>query len=129
MTIDSIVYQNMEHLIEKSGISERLCTTACNLGPNFFVNYRKGRTKHFRICDLIEIAAFFEVSLDYLCHYENTRDDMFLPKQKLKPRDEKVIMHGIRRLDPVGRINIAEHLNEEIKASRERIKQKQRQQK
>lgn len=129
MNIDNIVYQNMEHLIEKSGLTERLCTTACNLNPNFFVNYRKGRTKHFRICDLVEIAAFFDVSLDYLCHFENTRDDMFLPRYKLKARDEKVIMYGIRRLDPVGRINIAEHLGEEIKASKERIKQNQKQQK
>ncbi len=125
MNIDSIVYRNMEHLLTKYGISERLCTISCNLNPNFFVNYRKGRTKHFRICDLISVAAFFEVSMDYLCQYKNVSDEFFQPKHKLKPRDEKVIMNGIHKLDPIGRINIAAALNAEIKASKERLHTRQ----
>lgn len=121
MNIDTIVYHNMQHLLEKHGISERLCTIACDLNPNFFVNFRKGRTKHFRICDLMAVAIFFEVSIDYLCSFKNTQDELFVPKYKLKPRDEKVIMHGIKQLDPVGRINIALALNAELEAKKERL--------
>lgn len=125
MNIDGIVYQNMMHLIEKNGITEHLCTVACGLNPNFFVNYRKGRTKHFRICDLISIAAFFEVNIDYLCRFENTREEMFRPKYKLRPRDEKVLLYRFRQLDPEGRINAAVTIYEEYKRSRLRIKDKQ----
>ncbi len=120
-SIDEILYRNMQHLLEKYGISERHCTLNCRLNPNFFVNYRKGVTKHFRVCDIMEVARFFEVSIDYLCKYENSSDSFFMPKYKMKPRDEKVLLNGIKKLDPVGRIHIAEMLNDEIAKTRERV--------
>ncbi len=120
MTIDSIVYRNLMHLIEKSGLNEHLCTAACGLNPNFFLNYRKGITKHFRLCDLFELAKFFEVSIEYLCRYENTADEFFLPKHKLKPRDEKVLMYNFKKLDPESRIRLAEAIAKELEETKAR---------
>ncbi|MBO5059615.1 MAG: hypothetical protein J6C82_01705 [Clostridia bacterium] len=120
-SIDETLYRNMQHLLEKYGISERNCTLSCCLNPNFFLNYRKGVTKHFRVCDIIEVARFFEVSIDYLCRYENTSESFFMPKYKLKPRDEKILMNAIRRLDPVGKINLANMLHEELGKTKERV--------
>ena len=126
MNIDNIVYQNIMHLIEKNGITEHLCTVSCGLNPNYFVNYRKGRTKHFRICDLVSIAAFFGVTVDHLCRYKNIRDnDIFRPKYKLKPRDEKVLLYSFRQLDPEGRAKAAIEIYKEYELSKARIKEKQ----
>lgn len=124
MTVDEAIYRNIMHLLDKNGISERLCTTCCDLNPGFFINYRKSKTKHFKICDIASIASFFEVSVDYLCRYKNSSEDFFRPKHKLKPRDEKVLIAGIRRLDPEGRIRIADAIHAEIERSKERDKQR-----
>ena len=123
MNVDAVVYRNVTHLLEKYGISERNCTLCCRLNPNFFTNYRKGVTKHFRICDIIELARFFEVSVDYLCKYGNTRDDFFVPQHKIKMRAEKILLGAFRKLDPVSRIAVADVMNIEIKKTRERRKQ------
>lgn len=123
MTTDEIVYLNLIHLIEKNGLTERICTGCTDVSPNFFVNYRKGRTKHFRICDIIKFAAFFEVSLDYLCQYKNTKDEFFRPKYKLKPRDERVILYAFKKLDPVGRINVSDAINAELAETKKREKE------
>ena len=105
MTTDEIVYLNLMHLIEKNGLNERICTGCCEISPNYLVNYRKGRTKHFKIRDLVKLAEFFDVSLDYLCQYKNTKDEFFRPKYKMKSRDEHVLLYAFKKLDPVGRIN------------------------
>lgn len=123
MTTDEIVYLNLVHLIEKNGITERVCTGCADLSPNFFVNYRKGRTKHFRICDLAKLAAFFDVSIDYLCQYKNTKDEFFRPKYKLKPRDEHVLLYAFKKLDPVGRIKVSEAINAEFEEVKKREKE------
>lgn len=120
MTIDSIVYRNLMHLIEKNGLTEHLCTSACRLNSNFFLNYRKGITKHFRLCDLFELAKFFDVSIDYLCRFENTADEFFLPKHKLKPRDEKVLMYNFKKLDPESRIKLADSISKELAETKSR---------
>ena len=39
--------------------------------------------------------------------------------------NEKVIMNGIKRLDPVGRIKVAEAINAELAAKKERIRAEQ----
>ena len=124
MTTDEIVYLNLTHLIEKNGINENVCTTCCDLNLNFFTNYRKHRTKHFRICDLKKLAVFFDVSLDYLCQYKNTKDDFFRPVYKLKPRDEKIILNAFKKLDPVGRIHVSEAINKELIETKKREKEK-----
>ncbi len=124
MTTDEIVYLNLEHLIEKNGISERVCTGCCEISPNYFVNYRKGRTKHFKIRDLIKLAVFFDVSLDYLCQYKNTKDEFFRPTYKLKSRDEKVLLYAFKKLDPVGRINVTDAINTELIETKKREKEK-----
>ena len=124
MTTDEIVYLNLIHLIEKNGINERVCTSCTEVGPNYFLNYRNGRTKHFRICDLIKLAAFFDVSLDYLCQYKNTKDEFFRPTYKLKPRDEKVLLYAFKKLDPVGRIKVSDAINEELLETKKREKEK-----
>ena len=123
MTTDEIVYLNLMHLIAKNGINERICTGCTELSPNFFLNYRKGRTKHFRVCDLIKLASFFEVSLDYLCQYKNTKDEFFRPNYKLKPRDEYVLLYAFKKLDPVGRINVSEAINAELSETKKREKE------
>lgn len=124
MNIDSIIYQNLEHLIEKNGLTEHQCAISCGLNLNYFVNYRKGRTKHFKIHDLIELANFFDVDLDYLCSFKNTRDDFFTPKYKLNQRDEKMLLSAFKRLDPVGRIVVADAISAEIENSKSRNKQR-----
>ena len=124
MTTDEIVYLNLMHLIEKNGITEKICTGCCELSPNYFTNYRKHRTKHFRICDLKKLAVFFEVSLDYLCQYKNTKDEFFRPTYKLKQRDERVILNAFKKLDPVGRINVSALINAELEETKKREKEK-----
>ena len=124
MTTDEIVYLNLTHLIEKNGITENICTTCCDISSNFFTNYRKHRTKLFRICELKKLAVFFDVSLDYLCQYKNTKDDFFRPTYKLKPRDEKIILNAFKKLDPVGRINVADVINAELIETKKREKEK-----
>ena len=123
MTVDEIVYLNLIHIIEKNGLNERICTGCTGVGPNYFLNYRKGRTKHFRICDLVKLAAFFEVSLDYLCQYKNTKDEFFKPTYKLKPRDEYVLLHAFKKLDPVGRIHVSDAINAELQETLMREKE------
>ena len=123
MTIDSIIYQNLEHLLEKNGISEKACATDCGLNLNYFVNYRKKRTKHFKIHDLFKLADYFEVDITYLFEYKNTRDEFFMPKYKLRQRDEKMLLAAFRRLDPVGRILVADAIHAEIENSKLRRKQ------
>ena len=123
MTTDEIVYLNLMHLIEKNGINERICTGCTGVGPNYFLNYRKGRTKHFKIRDLVKLSAFFEVSLDYLCQYKNTKDEFFRPNYKLKPRDEYVLLYAFKKLDPVGRINVSEAINAELSETKKREKE------
>lgn len=124
MTTDEIVYLNLMHLIEKNGLTERICTGCVEVSPNYFVNYRKGRTKHFKICDLVKLAAFFDVSLDYLCQYKNTKDEFFRPTYKLKKRDEKVLLYAFKKLDPVGRINVSDAINAELNEAKKREKEK-----
>lgn len=124
MTTDEIVYLNLMHLIEKNGINERVCTGCADVSPNYFVNYRKGRTKHFKIRDLVKLAVFFDVSLDYLCQYKNTKDEFFRPTYKLKKRDEKVLLYAFKKLDPVGRINVTDAINAELAATKMREKEK-----
>ena len=67
---------------------------------------------------------FFDVSLDYLCQYKNTKDDFFRPTYKLKPRDEKIILNAFKKLDPVGRINVADVINAELIETKKREKEK-----
>lgn len=129
MTTDEIVYLNLVHLIEKNGLNERICTGCCDISPNYFVNYRKGRTKHFKIRDLIKLATFFDVSLDYLCQYKNTKDEFFRPTYKLKSRDEKVLLYAFKKLDPVGRINVTDAINQELLETKKREKEKIKQRK
>lgn len=129
MTTDEIVYLNLMHLIEKNGINERVCTGCADVNPNYFVNYRKGRTKHFKIRDLVKLAAFFDVSVDYLCQYKNTKDEFFRPTYKLKKRDEKVLLYAFKKLDPVGRINVTDAINAELLEVKLREKEKIRQKK
>ncbi len=129
MTTDEIVYLNLVHLIEKNGINERVCTGCADVSPNYFLNYRKGRTKHFKIRDLVKLAAFFDVSLDYLCQYKNTKDEFFRPTYKLKKRDEKVLLYAFKKLDPVGRINVTDAINAELLAVKMREKEKIQQKK
>jgi len=124
MNIDSVIFQNIEHLIETTGITEHQCVLACNLNSNFFTNYKKGKTKHFKIHDIVEIARFFEVDLAYLCDFANTRDDFFVSKHKLNKRDEKTLLVAFKRLDPVGRIVVADAINAEIENSKMRNKAK-----
>ena len=123
MTTDEIVYLNLMHLIEKNGLNERICTGCCGVSPNYLVNYRKGRTKHFKIRDLIKLAEFFDVSLDYLCQYKNTKDEFFRPKYKMKARDEHVLLYAFKKLDPVGRINVSEAINKELEETKKREKE------
>ena len=123
MTTDEIVYLNLMHLIEKNGINERICTGCCEISPNYLVNYRKGRTKHFKIRDLVKLADFFDVSLDYLCQYKNTKDEFFRPKYKMKPRDEHVLLYAFKKLDPVGRIHVSEAINKELLETKKREKE------
>ena len=125
MNIDSVIYQNLEHLLEKNGITERQCVISCGLNLNYFVNYRKKRTKHFKVHDLMILADFFDVDINYLCSYKNSRDEFFVPKYKLKQRDEKMLLSAFRRLDPVGRILVADAINKEIENSKKRLKEKQ----
>lgn len=125
MNIDSVIYQNLEHLLDKNGITERQCVISCGLNLNYFVNYRKKRTKHFKIHDLMILADFFDVDINYLCDYKNSRDEFFVPKYKLKQRDEKMLLSAFRRLDPVGRILVADAINKEIENSKLRLKEKQ----
>lgn len=115
INIDSVVYRNMMSLIEKNGISEHMCIMSCGLNSNFFVNYRQGKTKHFKICDLVKIAAFFGVTPDYLCRYENINDEPFRRKYVPNPTDEKILLNAIRRLSPEGRIHLADFLHNELK--------------
>ena len=133
MTTDEIVYLNLMHLIEKNGLTERICTGCAEVSPNYFVNYRKGRTKHFKIRDLVKLADFFDVSLDYLCQYKNTKDEFFRPKYKMKPRDEHVLLYAFKKLDPVGRIHVSEAINKELletkKRERENIKKRREERK
>ncbi|MCR4719853.1 MAG: hypothetical protein K5768_09520 [Firmicutes bacterium] len=123
MNVDSIIYQNLEHLLEKNGITERQCVVTCGLNLNYFVNYRKGRTKHFKIHDLMVLADFFDVDINYLCSFKNTRDEFFVPKYKLKQCDEKMLLAAFKRLDAVGRIIVADSINAEIENSKQRKKQ------
>ena len=129
MTTDEIVYLNLVHLIEKNGLNERVCTGCCGISPNYFVNYRKGRTKHFKIRALTKLAEFFDVSLDYLCQYKNTKDEFFRPTYKLKVRDEKVLLYAFKKLDPVGRINVTDAINQELLETKKREKEKIKQRK
>ena len=92
MNVDSIIYRNLEHLLEKNGITEKQCATDCGLNLNYFVNYRKKRTKHFKIHDLVKLASYFEVDINYLCDFKNTRDDFFVPNYKLRRQDEKMML-------------------------------------
>lgn len=123
MTVDEIVYLNLTHLIEKNGINERVCTGCADVSPNFFVNYRNGRTKHFKIREIVKLAAFFDVTLDYLCQYKNTKDEFFRPKYKLKPRDEHILLYAFKKLDPVGRIHVSDAINAELLETRKREKE------
>ncbi len=123
MNVDSIIYQNLEHLIETTGVTEHQCILSCGLNSNFFSNYRNGKTKHFKIHDIIELAHLFEVDLNYLCDFKNTRNEFFVPKYKLQKRDEKTLLAAFKRLDPVGRINVADAISREINNSKERLKQ------
>lgn len=124
MRIESIIYENLEHLIEINGITERMCILNCNLSQAFFSNYRNGINKHFKIHDIYELSRFFDVSMDYLCNFKNTRDEFFVPKYKMKPCEEKILLHAFRRLDYVGRIKVADAINAEMENVRAREKER-----
>jgi len=124
MNVDSIIYRNLEHLLEKNGITEKDCAIDCGLNLNYFVNYRKKRTKHFKIHDLVKLADYFEVDISYLCDFKNTRDEFFAPNYRLRQRDEKMLLAAFKRLDPVGRILVADAINAEIENSKRRRQKK-----
>ena len=69
------------------------------------------------------LADFFGVDIGYLCSYKNSRDEFFVPKYKMKQRDEKMLLAAFKRLDPVGRIIVADAINAEIANSKLRNKQ------
>ena len=122
MTVDEAIYRNIMHLLEKNGISERNCLLSCDLGFNFFTNYRSKKSKHFKVCDIAKIASLFEVSIDYLCDSKNSSDDFFKPKYKLRKRDEKVMMTAFKKLDRESRVYVADFINEEMKNTKAREK-------
>lgn len=124
MNVDSIIYRNLEHLLEKNGITEKQCATDCGLNLNYFVNYRKKRTKHFKVHDLVKLAEYFEVDISYLCSFKNTRDEFFTPSYKLRQRDEKMLLAAFKRLDPVGRIVVSDAISAEIENSKLRRREK-----
>lgn len=124
MTVDEAIYRNITHLLEKNGISERNCLICCDLNFNFFSNYRSKKTKHFRVCDIAKIAALFDVSIDYLCEYKNSKEEFFVKKYKLRKRDEKVLMRAFKRLDNESRIGVSEIMNTELKNTKAREKRK-----
>ncbi len=121
--IDKIVYSNIKNYLEQRGITEHQCIIACSLNSSYFSNLRKGITKHFRMCDVVKIARFLEVPLEDICKYNYDSDELFMPRYKLLSRDEKVLTHAFKKLDPIGRINAAEFINEEFKRTKERAKQ------
>lgn len=123
MNVDSIIYRNLEQLLEKNGITERECAIDCGLNPNYFSNYRAKRTKHFKIHDLVRLAGFFDVDISYLCDFKNTRDEFFTPSYKLRRCDEKMLLAAFKRLDPTGRANISSAINAELENSKLRKKQ------
>ena len=122
MTVDEAIYRNVMHLLEKNGISERNCLLSCDLGFNFFTNYRNKKSRHFKVYDIAKIAALFEVSIDYLCDCKNSSDDFFKPKYKLRKRDEKVMMTAFKKLDRESRVYVANFINEEMKNTKAREK-------
>lgn len=124
MTVDEAIYRNITHLLEINGISERNCLISCGLNFNFFSNYRSKKTKHFRVCDIACIAELFDVSIDYLCQYKNSKEEFFVKKYKLRKRDEKVLLRSFRKLDGVSRISVAEIMNQELEHTKLREKQR-----
>lgn len=124
--VDSIVYRNMMRLLAENGYSESQVTSVLGLNPHFFSNYRNGKTKHFRICDLAVIAEYFEVSLDYLCEFKNTRDDFFIHKNKILRKNEKILMTGIKKLDAESKLVVTDTIASELKKSKARIRQQKK---
>ena len=121
--IDRVIYANILSLLDSRGISEHKCITACSLNSCYFSNFKKGITKHFRICDVLKIAQFLEVTLDDLCKTDESINSLFVPRYKLLSRDEKILTSAFKKLDPVGRIKAAEFINKEIIRSKERVRQ------
>ena len=97
---------------------------SCGLNFNFLSNYRSKKTKHFKVCDIARIAELFDVSLDYLCQYKNSKEEFFVKKYKLRKRDEKILLRSFKRLDGVSRIGVAEIMNQELQNTKMREKQR-----
>ena len=123
MNVDMIIYQNIERLIEEYGLSERICIDRCGLSRNFFCSHRNGTSKHFKVCDIVNIAVFFDVTMDYLCDYKNTRKDFFIPKYTMKGYDEKRLIAAFKSLDPQGKFNVTEQVNKELEEMHKRARQ------
>ncbi len=123
MNIDAIIYRNTEKLIEKYGLSERICIEHCELSQNFFSGHRNGTIKHVKVCDLANIARFFGVTMDYMCDIKNTRSNFFMPVYKMEGYDEKRLIAAFKKLDPQGKFNVTELINKEMEETHKRAKQ------
>lgn len=91
--------ERLRYLREKSGLSQRDMANKLNIGRTTYVKYETGDSKPVR--KLTEIAAIFNVSVDYLLGKENNNETTFA--DEIYTKEEREIIKKYRQLDADGK--------------------------
>lgn len=91
--------ERLRYLREKAGFSQRDMANKLNIGRTTYVKYETGDSKPVR--KLTEIAAIFNVSVDYLLGKENNTENEI--PDEIYTREERELIKKYRQLDADGK--------------------------
>lgn len=91
--------ERLRDLREKAGFSQRDMADKLNIGRTTYVKYETGDSKPVR--KLTEIAAIFNVSVDYLLGKENNMENEI--PDEIYTREERKLIKKYRQLDTDGK--------------------------
>jgi len=100
------MYEIFEKLLKERGIKTSEVARKTGLNPTFFTEWKKGKSKIPKTENLIKIAEYFNVSLEYLTSgIESTKDkynDIIEMYEILQEEDKKAIYQLLTSLTRKG---------------------------
>lgn len=93
--------ERLRSLREKAGLSQKEMANKLKIGRTTYVKYETGDSKPVR--KLTEIAAIFNVSVDYLLCKDANQEISNLKNEDLYTREEREIIKKYRQLDADGK--------------------------
>lgn len=101
------MYEIFEKLLKERSLKTSDVVKGTGLSSTFFTEWKKGKSKLPNVANLIKVADYFDVSLDYLVGRKRTTPDTSITDEyvdlidlysKLNDMDKDIIMKTLRSL-------------------------------